>query len=296
MNGLTLGALLIVVYTGMMAGADGITKMIAGQFEAPQLFAVSALLVLGLALLMTLLRRQDGGVHGLRTRFPRVMALRSGLTVLAAIGFFQAFRHLPFADVFLFIGLIPVLAAAFSGPILGEHPRPTAWIAVTIGAAGILFLMPGGPSSVQLGHLWALLAAVTGTLSMLLGRYIARAERVPLAQVFWPNLALLVTMGLALPFVWQPMTGADLIWVAFYSVLLFAGRYVVAEAFRLLPAYVATPLMNLQFAWMVVIGYVGFAEMPGLATLLGVALVIGSGLWLVADEALPRRSRIVPAE
>lgn len=279
-----LGGLLVVFYTGMIAAADGITKLIAGGYAAPQLFALSALLVV----LMSMGAAKAGHEGGLRIRCRRAMGLRAVLTVVASLAFFQAFRLLPFADVFLFIGLIPLIAAALSGPTLGESPRPLAWVALSVGAGGILFLMPGGVSGAQAGHGWALLAAFTGTGSMLAARYIARVERAPLAQVFWPNLALMLVMALALPFVWKPMSLPDLGWVVAYAVFLFGARYVVAEALRLLPAYVATPLMNLQFVWMVIIGLFAFGEVPGTGTVLGVMLIIASGLWLVIEESLAR--------
>ncbi|HBM61006.1 MAG TPA: hypothetical protein DD444_17680 [Citreicella sp.] len=275
------GAALVALYTAMISAADGITKLIAGGYAAPQLFALSSALVVGMALWAA---RRTG--QGLAVRARRSMALRAGLTVVAALAFFQAFRLLPFADVFLFIGLMPLLAAALSGPLLGEPLRPIGWLALSLGAGGILCLMPDGQVGLDAGHGWALLAATSGTGSMLAARHIARAERKPLAQVFWPNLALMLVMGVALPFVWQPMALADLAWIAAYALCLFGARYVCAEALRLLPAFVATPLMNLQFVWMVGIGLAGFGELPAPGTLLGVALVIGSGLWLVADEAL----------
>ena len=292
-RGATLGAALVVVYTGMMAAADGITKMIAGGYEAPQLFVLSSLVVV----VLTVCCGRVTGEASFRLQSRGAMAVRSALTVVASIAFFMAFRLLPFADVFLFIGLIPLIAAALSGPVLGEAPRPLAWAALALGGAGMVFLMPGGLSGMQAGHVWALVAAVTGTGSMLAARVIAKVERAPLAQVFWPNLALLVVMAAWLPFVWKPMGAANLGWVAAYAAAIFAARYVVAEALRLLPAYVATPLMNLQFVWMVAIGLFVFGEVPTVGTVLGVTLVIISGLWLVLDERLARtRATAVPAE
>lgn len=291
LSGAGLGAALVIVYTGMMAAADGITKFIAGGYAAPQLFVLSSALVMALALAGA--RGSDG--PGLRIRAKKAMLVRSVLTVVASVAFFQAFRLLPFADVFLFIGLIPLIAAALSGPILNEAPRPMAWAALGVGAGGILFLMPGGLSGAQAGHGWAVLAAVSGCGSMLAARVIARAERAPLAQVFWPNAALLVAMSVALPFVWKPMSLIDLGWVTAYAVALFGARYVVAEALRLLPTYVATPLMNLQFVWMVIIGFMAFGEVPTLGTWAGVLLVVGSGFWLVMEESLARQ-RVIPAE
>ncbi|NDV50869.1 MULTISPECIES: DMT family transporter [unclassified Salipiger] len=284
------GAALVALYTALIAAADGITKLIAGSYAAPQFLAVSSALVLLFALGAA--RRQGALRTALGVQSRGTMALRSLLTVLAAIGFFQAFRLLPFADVFLFIGLMPLIAAALSGVALDEPVRPAAWLALALGASGLLALMPEGRAGGNAGHVWALLGAVSGTASMVAARAIARRERKPLAQVFWPNLALALVMGMALPFVWQPMPLADWLWVAGYALFLFGARFVSVEALRLLPAYVATPLMNLQFVWMVGIGVFCFGELPGVGASLGAALVIGSGLWLVADEALPARRRL----
>ena len=281
-----VGAALVALYTGAIAAADGITKLIAGGYAAPQLFALSA----GLVLLMSLGASRKNG-ETLRTTCRGAMALRALLTVVSALSFFQAFRLLPFADVFLFIALVPLIAAAMSGPALGEPVRPAVWMALLLGAGGLLFVMPAGELSLDPGHLWALFAAFTGTGSMIAARYIARIERVPLAQVFWPNLALMLSMAVALPFVWQPMPLSDMGWVVTYAVFLFAARWLSVEALRLLPAYVATPLMNLQFVWMVVIGWFGFGEIPALGTMLGVTLVVGSGLWLIFDEAVTQERR-----
>ena len=282
------GALLVALYTALMSGADGITKFIAGQFEAPQLYAISGLIVVGLSILAD---RHPAQRRGLKTTCPRAMGLRAGATVLAVVCFFYAFRLLPFADVFLFVGLIPIFAGLMSGPILGETVRPSAWTALIAAFIGVLCLFPSGWEGVQVGHLWALSACVLGTFSMVMARYIGRYENNALAQVFYPNLAIALTMALALPFVWKPMGWVDLGWIATYAALLFVARWVLVVALARLQAYVVTPLMNLQFAWMVVIGAVVFGEYPSAGTYLGVAIVIGSGLFLLWDQYAPERAR-----
>ncbi len=287
MKGLSLGIALVIAQTGFIAASDGITKFIAGQFAAPQLFAISSAMIL-----FGVLARGRPGRDALRTGCPRAMALRSGLTVVASLSFFQAFRVLPLADVFLFIAMIPLISAALSGLFLNEAPRPLAWVALALGTLGLLSMSPGGLEGLRAGHGWAALAALCGSGSLLTGRFIGRVEKTPMAQVFWPNLALLVVMGACLPMVWQPMTGIDMLWIAGYSAALFAARYLVAEALRLLPAHLVTPLMNLQFLWMVAIGWLVFAEIPSTGTVIGVTLITASGLWLVFEE---HRARLADA-
>lgn len=280
-----IGAALVALYTILISSADAITKLIAGGYAAPQLFCLSGLIVVSLALLVDRLPSQR---QGLRTRSPWAMAVRSGATVLAGVCFFNAFGALPLADVFLFIGLMPLLSGLMSGLILREQVRPSAWFALGAGFIGVLSLFPGGLSAVSSGHLFGLGAAVFGTLSIVMSRYIGRYESNVLAQVFYPNLALFVAMGAALPFVWVPMPASDLAWVAVYAAVLFSARWVLVLSLRKLAVYVVTPLMNLQFVWMVILGAVFFGEVPTLSTLLGVAIVMASGLYLVWEQFAPK--------
>ncbi|WP_338153233.1 DMT family transporter [Pseudophaeobacter leonis] len=258
-----VGALMVVVYTGVISSADGITKLLAGSYEAAQIYALSGAVIAVLSVLVCWCHKiwpiersghqgdgkPDAGGGVWRTKCPGAMALRSLATLLAASCFFYAFRLLPFAQVFLFIGLMPLMAGALSGVILRERIRPSAWIALVVGFVGVLFLFPGGVSSISAGHFFALMAAGLGTLSMIMARYISRFDSDLLPQVFYPNLALCLAMLPLLPLVWQPMPIGDLAWALSYAALLFAARWLAVAALRLLPAYVVMPLMNLQFIW-----------------------------------------------
>lgn len=292
------GTLLVLVYTALISSADAITKLLAGGYAAPQLYFVSGLLVVAMALTADRVKR--GPRQGLRTTCPRAMALRSVMTVISVTCYFYAFRLLPFAEVFVFIGLVPLLAGLLSGPVLGEHVRAPAWLALGAGFVGVLCLFPEGIHGIGPGHIIAFAASVSGTLSMVISRFIGRHELNTLAQVFYPNLSLACVMGLALPFVWVPMPLIDFGWAVAYAGVLFAGRWILVIALSKLAAYAVTPLMNLQFVWMVILGAVVFGEVPGAHIYLGVAIVIASGTYLVYDRLAADRRELrataIPAE
>jgi len=280
-----IGVILVLIYTGAISLADAITKQIAGHYEAPQLFAVSGLAVAGLCLVAA---RPAGRVP--RTDFAVPTAARCVLGVLASLAFFLAFRFLPLAEVFLFIGLMPIISAALSGPVLGEPVRPATWGALVIGGLGVFFLFPAGVHDIGPGHAIALFAATSGSLSMVLSRYISNRENRSLAQVFYPNLTLGAVMCLALPFVWQPMSAMEWALVGAYSLALFAARWLCVLALKLLPVHVVTLLMSLQFLWMVWLGNRFFGEQPGLHVYVGAVVVAGAGAVLVIQRLSPRRA------
>jgi len=280
-----IGTAFVLIYTALMSSADAITKLLSGGYGAPQLYVLSGLIVVMLSVGADRIKAKP---QGLRTSCKGAMALRSMMTVIAVTAFFYAFRELAFAEVFIFIGMVPLFAGLLSGPILGEKLRPAAWMALAAGFIGVICLFPGGVSNITMGHGIALIASFSGTLSMVIARYIGQRESNALAQVFYPNLALVAVMALALPFVYKPMPMADIGWAASYAVLLFGARWLLVVALRLLPAYAVTPLMNLQFVWMVILGAVFFGEVPATNIYLGVAIVIGSGLYLIYDQFAPK--------
>lgn len=291
-----LGVALTVVYTMLITGADAITKLFSTNYAAPQMFALSG----GLVALFCIIAagRKSAFSTVFRTRCPRVMFIRAVATVVGTCAFFYAFKMLPFAEVFLFIAIIPILAALLSRFMLNECVGGAVWGALLLGLLGMGSLFPGGWSSIGVEHLVALLAVAMGAVSMVASRYIG--QRDPgglLSQVFYPNLTLMAVMSCALPFVFVPMGWIDLMWVVYYAALLFAARWVLVAALKLLPAFVVTPLMNLQFLWMVAIGAVVFGEQTAASIYFGAALMIMASAWLVWDQIRASTPKIVvPAE
>lgn len=278
-----LGTILVVIYTVLITCSDALTKYLAQFYEAPQLLCIVALLI-GLMSLGSARIGKDRARGSLRTSCPGTMALRAGLTVLATVMFFHALATLVFAQVFLFIALVPLFSALMSGPILGEKVRFSVWIALACGFAGVLCMVKVDLSGITTGHICAFIGAVSGTASIVLARYIGRFEDNSLAQVFYPQSAVFLSMVLLAPAGWQPMPLFDLMLAMACAVVLFSARLLLVIALRHLTAYAVTPLMNLQFVWMVVIGFVVFREVPEASTFFGAVIVMVSGAYLIFDQ------------
>ena len=279
------GVGLVMSTTLVSAAADGLTKHLTGSFAPPQLYFFCGLVVAGMSLLMNRLTSSVGPTGQLATRFGKLLALRTALVLVSVVSYYHAFANLPLAEVFVFIGMMPMLAATLSRPLLGEQVAPAAWAALGAGAFGILFLFPQGLVGIGWGHMMAASGVLSGTLSLVLMRRMTKAEPNTLAQVFWPHAAMVAVMGAALPFVWAPMSAADAGLVAAYASAVFLARWLMVPALARLKAHVAMMLMNLQFVWMVVIGRIAFGEVPATGTLIGAACIIGAGCFLVLEQA-----------
>jgi len=281
-----VGGVVVLAYSLVITGADVLIKVIAQSYPAAQLFGVSCLVVVTLSMVSVSVKAHGNilrvSAH-LRTRYSGFMVLRCGLGLLGAFGFYHGFRLLPLAEMFLFIGMIPLGVAVLSGPVLHEPVRATAWVALTVGSFGVACLFVDGGGVLGGGHAAAFVGCVTSAFSMVLARWMTQREGGCLAQVFWPNLTAGLVMVAILPFVAVPMPVSDLLWASLYGGVMFMARWLCMVALTLLPAYVATPLMNFQFVWALIVGAAVFGEAISGAVVLGGALVVLSGLVLVAD-------------
>ncbi|MBO9473397.1 DMT family transporter [Shimia sp. R10_1] len=293
-----LGGAAVFAYSIAITGADSLTKLIAQEYPPAQFFALAGFLVAGFSVVSAWCCCKPGEsvAQKLSTRQPRLMALRSALGFVASVSFYFGFRLLPLAEMFLFIGLMPLLVALLSGPLLKEPVQPFVWIALVVGSLGVTCLFFQHNTMLGVGHVSAILGCGLGAVSLVVARRMTREDRGCLAQVFWPNLAVGCGMLVVLPFGFLPMPIGDIIWVCAYGAAVFCARVLCVAALTLLPVFVVTPLMNIQFIWALIIGAVVFGDPITGQVLLGGVLIVASGLVLMWDITPEYRERYLSAQ
>lgn len=81
---------------------------------------------------------------------------------------------------------------------------------------------------------------------------------------------------LALPvlWVWTPLTPGDTVLFALLGALAVTAHTLLAHAFARIEAVRLAPVGYVTLVWGVLFGFLFFAEVPGLATLGGAALIV----------------------
>jgi S-adenosylmethionine uptake transporter len=291
---LAAGVLLLCLSTLAGTLADGTVKKLSTEIEAPQVFFLSGLIMAALSYLSAHARaRAAGQMSCLRSVAPVLLFWRCVATVAASLGFFYAVALIPLAEIFLFVGMMPLMSALMSRQMLGEAVHAGDWLGLGIGIIGVGMLFPDGFSGLSTGHVAGFVGALSGTVSLVLSRMIARREMNALVQVFYPNIALATVAMLLLPQVWQPMDLLITGQIFLYSGLLFLARWAMVLVMQRLRAPVALPLMNIQFVWMVGVGWIFFGEVPAASTVIGAGLVMAAGVIALGEQA--RLDRIAAA-
>ncbi len=275
------GPLLAVLAFAIFSAHDVIVKTLGGTYSPVQIVFFSVLLGLPLATMMLMRDPTDGN---LLPRRPGWTALRTLSAAIAGVSIFYAFSVLPLAQTYAILFATPLLITILSVPVLGERVGIRRGAAVLVGLLGVLIVLrPGQGDGLSLGHLAALLGACASSSASIIVRKIGAEER-NVVLLLYPMMANLVLMGLALPFVYQPMPLADFGAVGLMAALALVASLCVIAAYKRAPAFQIAPMQYSQIIWAVIFGALFFGEMVDLYTIAGAAVIIASGIYIVMRE------------
>jgi drug/metabolite transporter (DMT)-like permease len=259
---------------------DVIVKVLGASYSPVQIVFFSALFGFPLLTLMLIRDSQPGT---LRPNHPWWTALRTLLTTVTAFSAFYAFTVLPLAQTYALLFAAPLLITVLSIPMLGERVGPRRLGAVFVGLCGVLVVLQPGTSEFTLGHIAGVTAAVCSATGAVIMRKIGREER-SAVMLLYPMLANIVVMGAALPLVYEPMPLLDMAGLVAIAVIALAATTALIMAYRRGSAVSVAPMQYSQIIWATVWGMLFFAETPSPSTILGAAIIIASGIYIVLRE------------
>jgi len=220
------GALLALVAFAVFATHDVLIKYLGGSYSPFQIVFFSVLF--GFPFVTVLLLRDQTEANLLPTH-PWWSLARTLASVVTAFTVFYAFSVLPLAQTYAILFAAPLLITVLAIPLLGEKVGWRRGLAVLVGLAGVIVVLRPGETDLSLGHLAALVGAVSSALASVIVRKIGREER-SVVLILYPMVANFVLMGAALPFVYQPMPLLDLGAQAVIAALALVGTACVIAA------------------------------------------------------------------
>jgi drug/metabolite transporter (DMT)-like permease len=214
--------------------------------------------------------------------------------VIMLVTFVLAVRESSLASTYAIFMCAPLLVAALSAPLLGEKVAGAQWGAISVGLAGVLLMLkPAGGQWGTAGTLWAVAAVAAYTVSVVTLRILARTDSNE-SMVFWFTAMLALGAGvLALPG-WRGLHATDLPLIAGVGLSGALGQYFITVAFRSAPAATVTPFEYTALVWGVLLDVAIWSVWPSVVTLLGGAVVIGAGLFLIERERRTAAAAAVP--
>lgn len=213
----------------------------------------------------------------------KIHGLRCTLNIAINLLLVYAFIELPIATVYTAIFTKPYIAALiglfFFGQAIGLHRS----IAITLGFTGILIAFQPWAQSFPL-HLSLILIALPIIISfMFCGARWLKGGSI-LAMAFWPMLASAVAnIPFAIPD-WHMLNIMHTLIFILTAACTATGVVCVNRAFQIGDHAAVSPILYIEMLWAIGLGYILFSDVPDTKMLIGSALIIASGIYLILRE------------
>lgn len=191
-----------------------------------------------------------------------------------------ALETLPPSDVYSVRNLTPIMVALGSWILLSERPSNVQMLAIFLGFAGALLILPPSGDNGLFAYAAAASAAFCAALSIILVRR-HRQESTAFAEVF---LSMAVSAALMAPFAFTGAISSKASLVPYYlsaAVALTAGRYLLVLSIRSAPSLVAAYAQYTQLAWGLLFGWVFWSILPSTFALLGSLIIVISAVLII---------------
>jgi drug/metabolite transporter (DMT)-like permease len=219
-----------------------------------------------------------------RMRQPSLHALRALMLCSMTALNFWALQYLQLAQTGAIQFSVPLMIALISAWHLGERLSLSRWVAIALGFVGVLLVIQPGTQDFHPAILLAVLNAVLYALFNLLTRRMAATESPAATQLMSALGATVLTAPLAWShWVWpaDTLTWAVMILCGFCGGF---GHYLVALSHRYATAATLGPFLYQQILYMTLGGWLVFGHVPSQWVILGAAIVVASGLFLLWRE------------
>ncbi|WP_299778487.1 DMT family transporter [uncultured Roseobacter sp.] len=307
-----LGILFVLAGVFAISINDMLIKQLSGGYPLHEIVFLRSAIGLMFSMIMV---QMEGGWHILKTRRPFLHLIRGLLIVIANMSYFVALAAIPLADATALFFAAPLFITLLSIPILGEKVGLFRMSAVLIGFSGVIIMQRpwADAESLQASRLVLLmpvLAALTYALNQLMTRKLGVESKASALSVYIQATFIVVSVGFyvvagdgrfaegidnpSMQFLlraWVWPSNAD------WWVMLGMGAnaavvgYCLSQAYRMADAATVAPFEYVGLPLAVFWGWLIFAELPVWEVWAGIALILGSGLFVFLREQ--QKARIV---
>jgi drug/metabolite transporter (DMT)-like permease len=258
---------------------DVLGKWLVATYSVAQVLVLRS--IAALVVLSPMVAR-EGAEALLRPRRMGLQLLRVACGTLEVAAFYWAVSMMPLADTLAFWMATPIFVAVAGAVILKEKLEPARLAAVVLGFIGVLLALGAGLDTGWLPVLVAVFGVCVYTGYLLCTRAL-RGTPASVLAVYQMLGALLFGL-IMLPFGWVTPSLADAALLMLLGVVATGAHLAVTKSLALAPAAVVVPWQYSMILWGILFGWIFFAEVPEPLMLVGVAVIVGAGLWLTKLE------------
>jgi drug/metabolite transporter (DMT)-like permease len=286
------GILAMLASMTLFSVSDTLVKLATESLPSGQIMAIRGVFAIVFLLALVAIRGEGGS---LREAWSPLVLLRGLIEAGVAFLFITSLANLPLANTNAILQATPIILTLLSVALGIEEVGWRRWSAVIVGFVGVLFIVK---PSLEGMNIYALLALGSAALVAARDLVTRRIQgHVPTSIITLATTAAVTMAGLALAAgdAWAAPTGVHLLILAGAAFFVTLGSLAVVTAFRVGEMAVVSPFRYSVILSSIILGYLVFGDWPDAYSFLGIALIVGSGLYTLHREQVRRRDAVTGA-
>lgn len=283
----------------LFAVQDVIIKEMSGAYPIHQIMTIRGLVAI---VLLLVLIHFSIRLSSLRLHHPGYHVLRGLLMFIAFMAFYTALAEISLTMATALFFTAPFFITLLSIPLLGERVGLRRFVSILIGFIGVLVVLRPATEQFSLVALLPIMAAFFYALCQVLVRY-ARMTAPASVMSLYASIAfalLAPIMGwllsgadplqaatpsektMLLP--WSTPNPLDMMLLTFTGLTSALGFMFMSYAYKNAQASRLAPFEYVMIIWVTVLSYLVWTEIPDLATMSGIAIIVLSGIYVLRRE------------
>jgi drug/metabolite transporter (DMT)-like permease len=276
------GALLMILAMAGFAAEDAFFKTVTQSVPMGQVLIYVGL---GGGLAFSALASRAGYCAWSRRFWHKMVLLRNAGEIVGSATYVTALALIPLSLASALLQANPLFVTLGAILFFGERVGWRRWLALGLGLAGVLVILRPGLGGFDVNALFALVAALGLAARDLATRH-GPPDVHPLQTSAW-GFFMLVPVGAGM--LWLSggpvrLDATEAALIASSLVLGMVGYYALTLAVRVGEMGFVTPFRYTRLIFGITIGWAIFAERPDALTLVGAAIVVGTGLYTLLRE------------
>ncbi|WP_349268717.1 Riboflavin transporter [Mycolicibacterium parafortuitum] len=279
---LVLGALLTTAAFFCVAMVGTLAK-VSGQYTST---GVLLLFQNSICLVFILPVVARNGWASVRTAKIGLHLLRAATGTGCWYALFFAITQIPLANATLLTYSAPLWMPLIAWAVTRQHVAAPTWIGAGVGFVGIVLVLQPQGRSFSAGEASALAAAALLAVAMMSVRWLGATE--PPMRILFYYFLLSTVMSVPIAVAdWKPVASAGWPWLVGVGLAQLFSQALIVAAYRHASAEKLGPFIYSVIVFTAVVDWIVWNHRPTLASYLGMALVIGGGLFAMRARSKP---------
>ena len=223
------------------------------------------------------------------TENPKLQFYRGLTLFLANICFFYSISIISMAKALTLAFVAPLITTLLSPIFLGEKVGFRRWSAVTVGFIGILIVVRPGFIEFNLASFAALGTGCFYGVYLIITRKLHSTDT-PLLTLLLTGVVGATIASITVPIVWVNPSFIQWLWLAIMGIFACLGHILLIYSLKYADASKLAPFGYLEIIPNIILGYYLFNDLLDMLSLIGLFVIISSGLYIIRREYIIKYS------